>query len=111
MRSSDPKVSGASFPIPPSSDETLVALAESLGLKKEVVEPCFSGRRALERVLTDIYDAQESGVQTAPSFIVLQAGKGTMLRGTKPAEAFVSTLRKFLDAANAEKPKAAEASK
>jgi protein-disulfide isomerase len=81
-------------------DAEFLALADQLALDMDPFTACFNSRQALERVLSDIYDAQ-GVVQTTPTFIAIYGGSGAVFRGARPAEEFVSILQKQLEAANA----------
>ena len=81
-------------------DAALLALAGELNLDMEQFSACLGSRQALERVLTDLYDAQ-GVVQTTPSFIAICGGKGTVFRGARPADDFVSLLQGLLEQAQA----------
>lgn len=77
------------------TDERLPDLAEQLGLDMDLFTPCFNSRQALERVMSDMYDAQGI-VQTTPTFIAIYNGKGTVMRGSRPVAQFASILEKML---------------
>lgn len=77
-------------------EEALVGLAESLDLDTDDFYSCLTSRRALEKVLHDIYDAQDV-VQQTPTFVILFEGQGSMLRGAREAEQFAKTLQSFVD--------------
>ncbi len=62
------------------AENVLVTMAESLPLDRSRFEACFNGREGLERVLDDLYDAQ-GVVQSTPTFIILEGGRGSMMRG------------------------------
>ncbi len=78
-------------------DKVLVGLAEQLGLDKSRFSACLSSRQALERVMDDMYDAQ-GVVSTTPTFVVVIAGKGTLMRGSRPTDQFISTLQGLMRA-------------
>ncbi len=75
----------------PDVEQSLIELAEKNGLNMESFLECFNSREGLEYVLKDLYDAQGI-VQSTPTFIIIQDGKGTMLRRPMPAEQFVGLL-------------------
>ncbi len=80
-------------------DPALTALAGQLKLDAAKFSACLAGRRALERVLNDLYDAQ--GVATTtPTFVVITGGKGTLMQGSRPSDEFIKTLQGFIDTAN-----------
>jgi protein-disulfide isomerase len=76
-------------------DPVLVSLAKEVGLGVDQFSACLSGRQALERVVNDLFDAQ-GVVSTTPTFIVLSGGRGAMMRGSKPADQFVTLLHSRL---------------
>jgi protein-disulfide isomerase len=81
-------------------DAALLALAEGLNLDMEQFSACLGSRQALERVLSDMYDAQ--GVaQTTPTFIAIYGGKGAVFRGSRPVDEFVPILEDLLEEARA----------
>ncbi|UCH73701.1 MAG: thioredoxin domain-containing protein, partial [Rhodospirillales bacterium] len=88
------------------TDARLLAFAGDLNLDQERFAACFTGRKALERVLRDLYDAQ-GVVQTTPTFVVVYGGKATAIKGAKPADLFVSTLSKLHETTIREAEKAA----
>jgi hypothetical protein len=51
--------------------------------------------------VADIY-ASMGSVSSTPSFIVLQDGQGSVLRGSRPAEDFVTLLEGVLEEAGGE---------
>lgn len=77
------------------AERELTRLAAALGLRPSAFQNCLAGRRALERVLADLYDAQ-SVVRTTPSFIVVENGRGSLLQPL-PAEQFVNYLNQRLE--------------
>ena len=79
------------------AESVLVALTESLPLDRSEFEACLNGRKALERVLHDLYDAQ-GVVQSTPTFIIIEGGRGSVMRGYRPADQFVALLSKRLEA-------------
>lgn len=81
-------------------DLILVNSAEQLGLDVSRFTACLNSRRALERVLDDMYDAQGS-VATTPTFVFLYGGRGHLSRGALPVDEFLSRLQDQLDQANA----------
>lgn len=78
---------------PPES--TLTAVAADAGLEKAAFEACLDGRRALERVVGDLYDAQDI-VRVTPSFVIIEGDSGS-LTGPLPADQFVALLRQRLE--------------
>jgi protein-disulfide isomerase len=87
---SDWAVAEANSPI---DDTAFIGLASELGLEQAAFEDCFNGRAALERVLSDLYDAQDAGIRSTPSFVVVQDGVGTLLQQPMPPDEFISTIR------------------
>ena len=81
------------------SDSALLALAKASDLDMDVFAVCFNSRQALERVLSDLYDAQGI-VQTTPTFIVIYEGAGRVMRGSRPVDQFVPILQNMLEDAN-----------
>jgi len=79
------------------AESVLVTLVESLALGRSRFEACFNGRKALERVLHDLYDAQ-GVVQSTPTYIIIEGERGSVLRGARPADQFVALLTKRLEA-------------
>jgi len=80
------------------AERELTRIAAALGLRPSAFQNCLAGRRALERVLADLYDAQNV-VRTTPSFIVVENGRGSLLQPL-PAEQFVSYLTQRLEGRN-----------
>lgn len=62
-----------------SVEEALMAIAAGVGLDMPVFRSCLDGRVAMERVLRDVYDAQNV-VRTTPSFVVVKDGRGQLLQ-------------------------------
>jgi protein-disulfide isomerase len=81
-------------------DATFLALAEELELDAGVFQTCLNSRQALERVLSDIYDAQ-GVVDRTPTFIFLFGGRGSASRGALPTDQFISRLEGLLEQAKA----------
>jgi protein-disulfide isomerase len=77
----------------PVDDAAFVALASDLGLEQAAFETCFNGRAALERVLSDLFEAQDAGISSTPSFVVVQDGTGTLLQRPMPPDEFISVVR------------------
>ena len=69
----------------------LPRIARDTGLDSAAFDRCFAGRAALERVLSDLYDAQGI-VERTPSFVIL-TGDGTgSVSGGMPADGFIKFL-------------------
>jgi protein-disulfide isomerase len=77
----------------PVDDAAFTELALELGLEQAAFESCFLGRSALERVLSDLYDAQDAGIRSTPTFVVVQDGVGTLLQRSMPPDEFISIVR------------------
>jgi hypothetical protein len=52
----------------------------------------------MERVMTDLFDAQ-GVVNSTPSFIVLYGGRGGILQGARPPDQFQSTIERVKESA------------
>jgi protein-disulfide isomerase len=89
-----------------SAETSLPGLARQLGLDPQRFQQCFDGRKALERVLADLYDAQAI-VDRVPTFVVLTGGPTGTATGPLPAEGF----GKLLQQAQSEAQAAAAAAK
>jgi len=74
----------------------LLSLAGELGLDEDEFAACLASREPMERVVADIY-ASLGAVSSTPSFIVLKDGQGSVLRGSRPAEDFVTLLESVLE--------------
>lgn len=74
----------------------LLQLAGQLGLNMEQFEVCLGNQQTLDRVMSDLFDAQGIA-STTPTFIVLDGQKGIVYRGSRSGEEFVSLLRGFLE--------------
>ncbi len=73
------------------ADAAIEALAGELELDANAFSACFTSRKALERVLPDIYDA--SGIVTeTPTFIAIYGGTGRVLRGSRSVSDFVELM-------------------
>jgi protein-disulfide isomerase len=79
-------------------DPALEKLAGELGLDTEAFSTCLAGRKALERVLGDMYDAKELTSET-PTFVMLYGGSGRVMKGSLPYEQFMRALQGQLDQA------------
>jgi protein-disulfide isomerase len=80
-------------------ETALVDLGAELKLEGAPFAACLRGRKALERVLADLYDAQAVGVRGTPTFILLSGGARHVLTGIRSAEQFASTLQQQLESA------------
>jgi protein-disulfide isomerase len=80
--------------------QALLVLAESLDLDMDRFARCFDSREGLERVVSDLYDAQ--GVITrAPTFVIIEGARGSMT-GPLDGESFVKLLEGRLAAMEAD---------
>jgi len=79
----------------------LISLAGGLDLDEDEFAACLASREPVERVVNDIY-ASLGSVSSTPSFIVLKDGQGSVLRGSRPAEDFVTLLEGVLEDAGGE---------
>jgi protein-disulfide isomerase len=70
----------------------LPALAAEVGLDRAAFARCFDGRKALERVLADLYDAK-GVVERTPSFVILSDDKTGSITGPLPADQFIRLLQ------------------
>jgi protein-disulfide isomerase len=82
-------------------EPALERLSAALELDRGQFSACLQSRRALERVLRDLYDGQGIGVRNIPTFILYAGGTGRMLVGGRSAEQFAATLREQLERAKA----------
>ena len=73
------------------AEPELLSLAAQLGLDAEQFAACLDSREPVERVVSDIY-ASLGAISSTPSFVVLVDGQGSVLRGSRPAEEFVTLL-------------------
>jgi predicted DsbA family dithiol-disulfide isomerase len=73
--------------------------AADLQLDRVAFTACLMSRKALERVLRDLYDAQGIGVRSMPTFILVHGGTGHVLTSARSTEQFVGTLRKQFERA------------
>jgi protein-disulfide isomerase len=80
-------------------DAALVRLAAELELDRAQFSACLQGRKALERVLRDLYDGQGVGVKNIPLFILFYGGTGHVLAGARSPEQFMATLQQQLELA------------
>ncbi len=78
------------------AEPALLSLAGELGLDEGEFAACLASREPVERVVADIYDSM-GAISSTPSFIVLKDGQGSVLRGSRPAEDFVTLLEGVLD--------------
>lgn len=73
-------------------EQELPRIAEGLGLDFEKFRRCFDGRKSLERVLADLYDAQGT-IERTPTFVILKDGKTGSTAGPMPIEQFRQLLQ------------------
>jgi protein-disulfide isomerase len=83
-------------------DAALVRLATDLELDRAQFTACLGSRKALERVLRDLYDGQGVGIRNIPTFILFHSGTGHVLAGSRSAEDFTATLQHQLERAKAD---------
>lgn len=79
-------------------EPALEALAGQLKLDEPAFTACLNGRVALERVLGDMYAAQDVAQET-PVFVVVYGGAGRILRGSMPVDQFTTVLQSMLEKA------------
>ncbi len=87
-------------------EPALGQLAADLDLDRSQFSACLQSRKALERVLRDLYDGQEIGVRSIPTFILYAGGTGRMLVGARSAEQFLSLLQRQIESAKSGPPPA-----
>lgn len=80
-----------------SDDEPFLGLAGELGLDMPLFENCLTGRSALERILSDIFEIQQSGLFRTPTFILIYGGDATLLEGSREPSVFIGILQNALD--------------
>jgi protein-disulfide isomerase len=80
------------------AEDEIAKLAKDLGLDGDLFVQCLNDRESLERVLSDLYDA-EGVVSSTPTFVVLYGGQGTLLNGSRPASDFSEILNSFVEQA------------
>jgi protein-disulfide isomerase len=80
-------------------DAALVRLAADLQLDRAPFTACLMSRKALERVLSDLYDGQGVGVKNIPMFLLIHGGTARVLVGARSAEEFAATLQEQLERA------------
>ena len=73
----------------------LPRIARDTGLDGAAFDRCFAGRGALERVLTDLYDAQGI-VERTPSFVILPGDGTGSVSGGMPADGFIKFLGELI---------------
>jgi protein-disulfide isomerase len=86
----------------PNPDEALQKVAAQAGVDPARFRGCLESRPPWERILRDLYDAQDI-VRTTPSFVLVRNGEGSLM-GPLPADQFAKVLRRELE--NAVKPAA-----
>ena len=77
-------------------DTQLAILAAELDLDVEPFTACTASRKALERVLPDLYDA-EGIVSNTPTFVFLDGNSGAIYQGARDADTFVGLVERFID--------------
>lgn len=84
------------------TDGAIEALAAELELDADAFAACFYSRKALERVLPDLYDAA-GVVSETPTFIAIYGGTGRVMRGSRSVADFSELLDSMVaDAATLE---------
>jgi protein-disulfide isomerase len=79
------------------AETKLLSLGQELSLDMPQFTACFNGRHGLERVLQDLYDAQGI-VESTPTFVIIQDGRGALMRDPPSADQFIGVLTKRLEA-------------
>lgn len=87
------------------AEPELAAIAGETGLDVAAFRTCLAGRQSVERVLRDLYDAQDV-VRTTPSFVLVKDGSGSLM-GPLPGDQFAKILRKDLQQATGKEEAAA----
>lgn len=82
------------------AESELPAIAATLDLDRSAFARCFDGRKALERVLADLYDAK-GVVERTPTFVILNDDKSGSISGPLPADPFIGLLRNRVAGATA----------
>lgn len=77
-------------------DTQLAKLAAKLDLDLESFKACTASRKALERVLPDLYDA-EGIVSNTPTFVFLDGHSGAIYQGARDADNFVGLVNRFIE--------------
>jgi protein-disulfide isomerase len=81
----------------PNPDEALQKVAAQARVDPARFRRCLESRPPWERVLRDLYDAQDI-VRTTPSFVLVRNGEGSLM-GPLPADQFAKVLRRELESA------------
>jgi protein-disulfide isomerase len=82
-------------------EPALGQLVADLELDRAQFSACLQSRKALERVLHDLYDGQEIGVRNVPTFILYSGGTGHMLVGARSSGQFLALLQRQIESAKA----------
>ena len=77
-------------------DATFISIATKNSLDIAGFVECLGSRKALEGVLTDVYEAT-SVTRATPSFILLDGETGTVIRGSNTSEYFTKLVDKKLE--------------
>ncbi len=77
-------------------DSFFMTLAQQLEMDATAFQACFTGREALLRVLSDMYDAEDL-VGTTPTFIFVYEDRASAFSGALNAEQFVQLLTDLLN--------------
>jgi protein-disulfide isomerase len=78
-----------------NAEAEFTRMSASIGANTDMFAGCLRGRQSMERVLSDLYDAQGL-IESVPAFVVVQNGRGTLMRPLE-AEQFVAYLKRRLD--------------
>jgi protein-disulfide isomerase len=81
------------------------ALAAEMGLDPAAFATCIAGRDAMERVVADLYDAQDVSNST-PLFVVLYGGNGRLINGSLGVDEFTAALDEMYAEATGAEPTA-----
>ncbi|MFI0609290.1 MAG: DsbA family protein [Anaerolineae bacterium] len=72
-------------------EEALTAVALKAGLDETAFRSCLAGREAMGAVLADVLQGGDIA-PTTPTFLVLEGGRGSILRGERTAEDLIAVL-------------------
>jgi len=88
------------------TDRRLQAIAQSLGLDMNAFNSCYSSQKYLDQVNQDFKDAQASGIQGTPWFVLTYTVSGqtqtSTVDGNQPFSVFQQDIDKALAAAGAQ---------
>ncbi|MED4015617.1 DsbA family oxidoreductase [Sutcliffiella cohnii] len=83
------------------ANETLISLAEEVGLDRDEVQQVLSSNAHLEEVRQDQVEGQQLGVQGVPFFVF---NRKYAISGAQPLEVFTQTLTKVWEEENGATP-------